>query len=137
MLPLLVNHIVPKWLVQSWRLKLWNVVINLAKVNNKDHRTNDNCCKSCVFTFNLKYIQLVKIMFLSLTLNISLGSGYLPGIYMFKANNRSTRTRRDKCSKVIIKTPERPKWRRSGVCTANFEHISHLVLVFLLLPLSR
>ena len=28
-------------------------------------------------------------------------------------------------------------WRRSGVFTVNFEHISHLVLVFLLLTLSR
>ena len=28
-------------------------------------------------------------------------------------------------------------WRRSGVFIVNFEHISHLVLVFLLLTLSR
>ena len=29
-----------------------------------------------------------------------------------------------------------PSWRRSGVFTINFEHISHLVLVFLLLTLN-
>ena len=29
------------------------------------------------------------------------------------------------------------QWRRSGVFIVNFEHISHLVLVFLLLTLSR
>ena len=29
------------------------------------------------------------------------------------------------------------EWRRSGVFIVNFEHISHLVLVFLLLTLSR
>ena len=34
-------------------------------------------------------------------------------------------------SKFTIKTPERR--RRSGVFIVNFEHISHLVLVFLLL----
>ena len=39
---------------------------------------------------------------------------------MFKVNNRNTRTR-----------------RRSSVFIVNFEHISHLVLVFLLLTLSR
>ena len=30
------------------------------------------------------------------------------------------------CSKLIIKTPERCHWRRSGVFIVNFEHISHL-----------
>ena len=34
-------------------------------------------------------------------------------------------------SKLTIKTPERRYWRRSGVFIVNFEHISHLVLVFL------
>ena len=41
-----------------------------------------------------------------------------------------------KCSK-ITKTPERRQWRRSDVFIVNFEHISHLVLVFLLLTLSK
>ena len=41
------------------------------------------------------------------------------------------------CSKLTIKTPEQRQWRRSGVFIVNFEHISHLVLVFLLLTLSR
>ena len=52
------------------------------------------------------------------------------GNYMFKVNNRNTRTRWEICSKLTIKAPERRYWRRS-------EHISHLVLVFLLLTLSR
>ena len=34
---------------------------------------------------------------------------------------------------LTIKTPERCQWRRSGVFIVNFEHISHLVIVFLLL----
>ena len=29
------------------------------------------------------------------------------GIYLFKVNNRNTRTRCEICSKLIIKTPER------------------------------
>ena len=40
-------------------------------------------------------------------------------------------------SKLTIKTLEQRHWRRSGIFIANFEHISHLVLVFLLLTLSR
>ena len=61
----------------------------------------------------------------------------LAGIYLFKVNNRNTRTRCEICSKLTINTPERRHWRRSGVFIVNFEHISHLVLVFLLLTLSR
>ena len=35
--------------------------------------------------------------------------------------------------KVNMETPERRHWRRSGVFIVNFEHILHLVPVFLLL----
>ena len=45
------------------------------------------------------------------------------------------------CSKLTIETLEQDvkyvHWRRSGVFIVNSEHISHLVLVFLLLTLSR
>ena len=56
------------------------------------------------------------------------------GIYLLKAINRNTRTRCEIFSKLTIKTLERR--RRSGVFIVNFEHISHLVLVFLLLILN-
>ena len=59
------------------------------------------------------------------------------GNYMFKVNNRNTRTKCEICSKLTIKTRERRCWRRSGVSIVNFEHISHLALVFLLLTLSK
>ena len=52
------------------------------------------------------------------------------GIYMFKVNNRIARTRCEICSKLTIKIP-------FDVFIVNFEHISHLVLVFLLLTVSR
>ena len=58
------------------------------------------------------------------------------GIYLLKVNNGSTRTRCEICSKLTIKIPERRHWRRSGIFIVNFEHISHLVLVFLLLTLN-
>ena len=59
------------------------------------------------------------------------------GNYLFKVNNRNTRTRCQICSKLTIKIPKRRQWRRSGIFIVNFEHISHLVLLFLLLTLSR
>ena len=52
---------------------------------------------------------------------------------MFKVNNRNTGTRCESCPKLTIKIPERSQWRRYGVFIVNFEHISDLVLVFLLL----
>ena len=59
------------------------------------------------------------------------------GNYMFKVNNRNTRARCEICSKLTIKIPERCQWHRCGVFIINFEHISHLVLMFLLSTLSR
>ena len=53
--------------------------------------------------------------------------------YLFKVNDRNTRTRCEICLKLTIKTPE----QRHYVFVVNFEHISHLVLVFLLFTLNR
>ena len=58
-------------------------------------------------------------------------------IYLFKVNNRNIGKRCEICSKLTIKTPERCQWRRSGVLIVNFENISHLFLVFLLLNLNK
>ena len=58
-------------------------------------------------------------------------------IYLFNVKNGNTRAKCDICSKLNIKTPERRQWRRSGVFNVNFEQISDLVLVFLLLTLRR
>ena len=71
--------------------------------------------------------------------NLRLSHIYLKfpaSIYLLKVNNRSTRTRCEICSKLTIKIPERRQWRCSGIFIVNFEHISHLVLVFLLLTLN-
>ena len=59
---------------------------------------------------------------------------FTAGIYLLKVNDRNTETRCEICSKLTIKTTERRR-RRSGVFTVNFEHISHLILVFLPLTL--
>ena len=58
-------------------------------------------------------------------------SGYPAGIYMLKGNNRNTRTWCEICSKLTVK-----RYLYSGIFFVNFEHISHLVLGFLLLTLN-
>ena len=50
-----------------------------------------------------------------------------------KSSNRNTRKRCKICSKLTMKIPKRHHCCRSGVFIVNFEHISRLVLVFLLL----
>ena len=37
---------------------------------------------------------------------------------------------------ITLKTPERRQWRRSDVFIINFEHLSQLVLMFLMLILG-
>ena len=54
-----------------------------------------------------------------------------------KVSKRSTGTKCEVCSKLTIKTPERRHCRRSGVFIVNFDHVSHLVLVFLLFTLNK
>ena len=69
---------------------------------------------------------------------------YPASIYLLKADKRNTRTRCEICSKLPIKTLERRYWHHSVsdaidiilAFTVNFEHSSHLPLVFLLLTLS-
>ena len=64
------------------------------------------------------------------------GNTFPANIYLLKVNNRYTRTRSEICSKLTIKIPERRQWRRAGIFFFSFEHISRLVLVFLLLTLN-
>ena len=61
---------------------------------------------------------------------------FTAGNYLLKVNNRNTRTRSEICSKLTLKTPEQSHWHHSGVFIIHFDHISHLVLVFLLLTLN-
>ena len=61
-------------------------------------------------------------------------------MYLFKVNNitlEKDATYIQLTIKLTIKTPERCQWRRSGIFIVNFEPISHIFLVFLLLTLKK
>ena len=75
------------------------------------------------------FLYSVPLYFFGLTGN--------PAYIYFKVNNGNTRKRWEISSKLTIKTPERHHWRRSGFFIVNFEHISHLFQVFLLLTLNK
>ena len=58
-------------------------------------------------------------------------------IVLFEVKKGNTRTMCEVCSKLTIKTPEQRQLRCSGVFVVNFEEISHIVLVFPWLTLSK
>ena len=60
---------------------------------------------------------------------------YPSGIYLLKVNNRNTRTKCD-MFKVNNKDTQMTPMACSGAFIVNFEHISDLALMFLLLTLN-
>ena len=78
-------------------------------------------------------INTLQIALTKRTCALDDAQGIKPANCMFKVNNRNTRTWSKTCSKLTIKIRQR---RRSGIFIVNFEHILHLVLVFLLLTLN-
>ena len=64
-------------------------------------------------------------------------SEYIPaGIYLFKFDNENTRTVFE-ISNLTIEAAERNQWRCSVVFIGNFEHNSHLVLLYLTLTSNK
>ena len=53
---------------------------------------------------------------------------FLADNYMFKVNNRNTRARCEKCSKLTIKTPKPRQWHRFGVFHTLFQCFYCLLL---------
>ena len=94
----------------------------------------DNC-KASVSTIVMKAIYKHSKTFQHGHMTMAKAS-FLAVMYMLEVNNRNTRARCEICSMLTRKTPERRHCLRSGVFIVNFEHISHLVLVFLLLTLN-
>ena len=86
---------------------------------------------SCAFSHSLNFFCLMWTAFFPVMPQTDYNKP--AGIYLLKVNNRNTGTRCEICSKLTIKIPERRQWR---IFVVNFEHISHLDLVFLLLTLN-
>ena len=72
--------------------------------------------------------------FLSFSISTRRNSG---NNFLFNINNRSTKRRGEICSKFLIKIPEWRHWHGRDVFIVNFQHISHLFLVFLLFTLNK
>ena len=102
----------------------FNLKITLARVRKVVVKLDFCWCHdlghSSKFGFFLPESNLSSIY---LFIRISLNTCFPAGIYLLKVNSRSTRTSCEICSKLTIKIS-------SGIFV-NFEHISHLVLVFL------
>ena len=62
---------------------------------------------------------------------------YLANIYLFKVNNRNTRKKCEISSKLTTKNTRTTSMTSFCCFIVNFEHISHLFLVSLLLTLNK
>ena len=56
---------------------------------------------------------------------------------LLQVNNGNTRKMCEICTRLTVKTPEQSQRRSSGVFIVNFEHISHLFLLFSLFTLNK
>ena len=106
--------------VCCWRLLHW--LLNGIIITGKMVKLIVIICDIFIWISNCNFLKGMRLR------------KYLAGIYMFKFNNRNTRTACEICSKLAIKATE---WRRSVFYIFHFEHISHLVQVFLMWALSR
>ena len=96
-----------------------------------------NMLKKCPGNHHIVYGDLLMLKFLrdeirvisSWIIDFAVNIIFPAGIYLLKVNNRNSRTRCEICSKLTI---------NFYICIfiVNFEYISHLVLVFLLLILN-
>ena len=106
------------------------ICVLMAKINKKSFKKYDWKKNQD----NQEFLKIFKTI--SYLLQV-IGNGEIPvGIYLLRVNTRNTWTSCEICSKLTITTPDRRQWRRSGVFIVNFEHVSHLLLVFLLLTLN-
>ena len=95
-----------------------NVVMNVSKINNKDPEQRQFISLYCsVLTLLAQY--------LSQQTNIC-----------SKSTIKTLEKKRETCSKFTTKTPEQLQCR-SGALAVNFEHITYLFLVFLVLTLGK
>ena len=131
-------------------IELWgkNITAILKPIENlisvkilKQFQHNESISYRVVKELNRTYMGLNPftndISSSKITIKINSHATLSTGIYLLKVNNKNTSTRCEICSKLAINTTKRRHWRRSGVFFVIFENISHLVLVFLLLTLSR
>ena len=62
-------------------------------------------------------------------LTFSGSSGFIANIYLLKVNNKNTKKRCEKYSKLTLKAPEKRHWCYSGVFIANIFHTFFLVFL--------
>ena len=105
----------------------------------------------CVFIVNFEFVSRLFLIFLFLTLSRQVFAGLFPTLsHTFIAEHIKPAQLTFTCSKLTVETPEnmwnifkvnskntRTVTPRSVVLIVSFEHISHLLLVFLLLTLNK
>ena len=102
-------------------------------------------CQYCMYNMSNMLIWIIMLSF-KIKIKIRLLDQFSENKYMLKFNNGSTTKRCGMSLKLIIRAPKRCATDvalfslfllRSGIFIVNFEHISYLFPVFLLLTLNK
>ena len=97
----------------------WSICLRLSvckrKINWPD-QTPLFCVSMFSFSLHLKWAKKDFCLFCI--------SPFPANIYLFRLDNRNATKKCEICSKLIIKTLKRRKWRLCGDYIVNFEHIS-------------
>ena len=102
-------------------------------------------CQCCMYNMSNMLIWIIMLSF-KIKIKIRLLDQFSENKYMLEFNNGSTTKRCGICLKLIIRAPKRCATDialfslfllRSGIFIVNFEHISYLFPVFLLLTLNK
>ena len=121
--------------ITNWNLRVGHTILyNLNYV--LDWKNNSKSSKIARFKKKAETAAKTKVKKIGLYISARI----LPlsaSIHLFKVTNRNTKKRCEVCSRLTIITPEWCHWSRANVFIANFEHILHLFLVFLLLTLNK
>ena len=123
------------WLFFSW--KIWRGEWVIAHYNTFAQLVKLKTLSKPLGTMQLSILILIFFTCLLLwysfdkLLCLEIIRLYPAGIYLFKVINRNLRTTSEICSKLIINDA-------ASFCVfiVNFEHISHFVLLFILLTLN-
>ena len=118
-------------------IKFWYLsVFRKRSLNWNNPWSHLDHCLWCTLTFFMEF-QSSNLRFYWLSFVKSIRTKRTAHNYLFKVNNEITRTRYESCSKWTTKTLGQRQFSWSDIFIINFEHVSCLVLVFLLLTLNK
>ena len=131
----------PWWSYSPKQLIYFRIFVNIWNSRNKFRKIKKITLKKVtalgslfvMYSYFFHGIPFIGSRFYWLSFVKSMCTKSAANNYLFKVNNKSTRTRCELCSKLTTKTTGRSHFSRSDVFIFNFEHVSCFYCWFCLL----